>query len=685
MLFVITILIVLVIGLYVYSQKGKKIPKEFKNYKRVPMVKWNFPIVGHGISFSRDIIGFIKKCREEYGDVFQIKIFKKNICIICNKSMVKEFFSKKEHEMSMYGNLESIYFDYAFSDDGTKLHQVIDVMNSTIKVKFDEFLPKMLDEAEKMISKMSNDGIKDDQLLTNLTIEFVARTSARCFLGLSMTPEIYKSLQKFTALLNIVTTMTYFFPKIMIRYTIGLLFNKYRKDFGALIKPYIKDYRQNSDLKESIIMRHCVDQKLSDDETCDAIICLMYVSSENTALGLNATLIDLIQNPIYLEKIRAEIFNNKFDKKTMIQSQSNLLHACVLESARLNSHVFAITRNTFKNSVLGEYYLGDTDRVALCEPLLMSCETAAETFEDPTKYNPDRYLKDRNLIKPDNIITWGSGIHLCPGKLFAIYEIKTAVISILSKYDVYAKSIPPLNYFSPSAYADRTDIKINVKETTTLYENIIVQQIGEATLLRNYFSEKEQQEIYDKIFEVSAGAKEHIDILSEPTSRAFPILMWNNAYTGESNCTEPTNLLGIGNKILKQVPLMNKHSPKIRIQNVNSAYAQLFGADSHMSEHYDQYVDWGISLNLGASIVFTFGKDLLGNKRHVVLNSGDVFVGNFARHLHGVLKILPNTPEWFMNSKNYGRTRCSIQLRDVAGLTNEKMSDKAFKDLLKSY
>ena len=47
-------------------------------------------------------------------------------------------------------------------------------------------------------------------------------------------------------------------------------------------------------------------------------------------------------------------------------------------------------------------------------------------FYDPSRYDTNDSLKDPNIL-----MTWGAGIHLCPGKMFAIYEIKIAVALLL--------------------------------------------------------------------------------------------------------------------------------------------------------------------------------------------------------------------------------------------------------------
>lgn len=667
------ICVILIIGL-----RRKKNHQRMFGYKSVPSVEYNFPIVGHGIQFSRDIIGFIKKCKSKYGNIFHIKVFRKNICVVCDKNMIQEFFKKKEDEMSMYSYLKSIYFDYAFSDNGDGLNRTIDIMNNTVGVRFDEFLPKIIEESKKMVESIK---IKNGMKLTPITIKFVSRTSARCFLGISLTDEMSKNLSEFTELLNRIVPLTYFLPKWLIRNTIGRILIHYRKKFNNLIKPYIFEYRNDPTKTESLIFRHCIDRspKMTDDEICDSILCLMYVSSENTALGLNATLIDLLKNPIYMEKLRAELLLNGNEDKRIIKEQANLLNSCVLESARMNSHVFAITRDTNKSSTLGDYYIGNIDHVVLCEPILMLSEDAIDNFKNPSKYYPERFLIDQSLRNPMNVMTWGAGPHLCPGKMFAIYEIKTGVLALLRKYKMNAINIPKIDYFSPSAFGDMINTEIYAEENIFVEKNYTIQKIGNGYLIRNYFNEEKQIEIYEHLVDISKNSQEHLDIIKEPTKRAFPICMWNNVYTGTSNCTFPDKLIEYGNKIISEFP------DKIGIKNIDSVYGQLFGADGYMAAHYDERIDWGISINLGASAVFTFGKDQNNNINYVVLNSGDVFLGDFATNLHSIEEVMDNVPSWFTKTKNYGRTRCSIQLRNATNVKIEKITDNEFKAYLKSY
>ncbi len=77
------IYIITIILLVFFYTRCKKtiITQKHRLFETSTHRKGGLPIVGHGISFSKDIIGFVKKCYQEYGKVFQLKIFnKKHSC-----------------------------------------------------------------------------------------------------------------------------------------------------------------------------------------------------------------------------------------------------------------------------------------------------------------------------------------------------------------------------------------------------------------------------------------------------------------------------------------------------------------------------------------------------------------------------------------------------------------------------
>ena len=675
-----------------------KRPKTKSGYKNIPLVAGGLPFVGHGLDFSKDVVGFVKKCYDKYGKIFCLKVFNKNIVVICDHELKKEFFKNSEEAMSLYKLLTNIYFADAFSDDPKKLPSIIKLVKSTVAVRFDTFAPKIVDEAQKMIDRLKKQVGNKISIGAEM-IKFVANTSARCFIGLSISDEFYNELIKFTNLLNKIVVMTYFLPKWLLRYSIGIILAKHRKRMTLMLNDEIETYRTNINKNDSLIIRKSVDYtdsetgyQLSNGDIGDIIVCLLYVSSENTALGLLSAMIDLAQNDKYWEKVKLE--STKYLEKNDIKGlfTSELIDSCVMESARLGTHIFPIGRKPCAKDTLGEYFLDNNniDNIALCLPLMMTDnDIAKEVFDEPEIYNPSRYDNNKSAKNANSIMTWGSGSHLCPGKLFAIYEIKMAMalLTITFKQFNVPKTIKK-DYFSPSAFAEKKAIiELELLESPYTLGKIYIsedKQIVEypnGWLIKGYLSNSEQLDYYVNISNmVECNEKVKQD-------KVMPVVQYNMVYTQSSNCARPDQFINLGKDIVDYLNKKSQTFPKHLNKNYNfdSVYMQVYGQDASMKTHYDEYVTWGISLSIGKSCEMIFGNET------IYLESGDVLVADFSKVLHGIKKVHTDGPQWFENEYEYdnnkfintfGGARASIQIRNVSDCKIEKvMTNTEFRNM----
>jgi cytochrome P450 len=696
-------------------KKGRHRPKDSRP---VPIVKESlYPIVGNGLGFSKDIMGFTRKCRQKYGPIFKLSIFRKEIVVICDHKLKKEFFTAKEDTYPLYDILDSLYFSDAFTDDPKWLTQIIGVIKKSITVRYEEFAPKIMDESKKLIKRLRKKC--DGDVHIDLPVEimkFIASTSARCFIGLEITPEFYGHLLKFTKLLNKIVVLTYFLPKWFIRLIFNPFLRPHRKNMTKLLSPIIKKYRENKDLKDSLVLRTAVDtidvlteKPLTDEQIGSIIVCLLYVSSENTALGLTATIADLCKSEKDWNMVKNATIKHMSNNDIKSLFSDPEITACIMESARINTHIFPLNRKPIKpNATIGGYYVGDVDCVVLCEPIMMMYEDA-RSFKNSDLYNPSRFLgKDKESMVPYNVMTWGAGIHLCPGKMFAIYEMIAALAMFttnLERINLPKNSSDP-DYFSPSAFVGRT-VYIKAKSIDQdIIDNMLAKskknfvQIssdsksyniecfdGKGWLIRNFLTTEEQKSLYVYTVELSEGSNEHTEINNTDGITAFPITYENLVYTGTSNCImQPKRWYNLATKIWKLIE-DNKKLIKFPVNDVkefNSLYAQLFSAHSKMDLHKDQYVTWGVSVSIGASCDFQIDNDI------ICINSGDVFIADFSKVNHSVVCIHENTiPGWFSDEfdvKTFDRARCSIQIRDITDKYPKKfMSIEEFKNMTKNY
>ena len=192
-------------------------------------------------------------------------------------------------------------------------------------------------------------------------------------------------------------------------------------------------------------------------------------------------------------------------------------------------------------------------------------------------------------------------------------------------------------------------------------------------ILRNYLNDPDQNDLNNYIcFDLPTRI---LDCDMDSTNNPIPIVFDNLVYTGTSNCAKPKRLYQLADNcwnLLKSSPKCNFSEEK---PNFDSVYAQSYDAGCIMKDHKDQYVDWGVSLNLGSSCQFNF------NGSTIYLNSGDVVVADFSKYVHGVPKILAHTrPYWWQN--NSFSERISVQIRDTSKSTCEHVNEREFFKLI---
>ena len=262
-----------------------------------------------------------------------------------------------------------------------------------------------------------------------------------------------------------------------------------------------------------------------------------------------------------------------------------------------------------------------------------------------------------------------------------------------------------LNYFSPSAFAERkVEVKFDVIEPEYIKNKSNVIEIthdnkkynivkyehdgNNGWLLKKCLSDTEQETYYKYLIDLSRDSEEIKNVLSEyDPQKAYPISYYNNVYTGTSNTSvRPDLMLDYTQNLWK---ILNDNAELLEFEKndnyvFDSMYCQLFSEQGLMARHCDQYVSYGASISIGASCKFGFGSHT------IILNSGDVFVCDFSKVPHEVKEIIPNSmPGWFSEENNakkytFDKARASIQIRNISNCDKDRplISVDEFKKLI---
>ncbi|XP_077533424.1 vitamin D 25-hydroxylase-like [Haemaphysalis longicornis] len=110
--------------------------------------------------------------------------------------------------------------------------------------------------------------------------------------------------------------------------------------------------------------------------------------------------------------------------------------ACIWEVERWKTPTpLGVARESSDDVVIDGYFIPKGTTVI---PNIWACHNDPVFWEDPHKYNPQRFLNDDGKLsqKPEQLIPFSIGRRSCPGEMFASMEIFLMVTFLLQKYNI---------------------------------------------------------------------------------------------------------------------------------------------------------------------------------------------------------------------------------------------------------
>ena len=169
---------------------------------------------------------------------------------------------------------------------------------------------------------------------------------------------------------------------------------------------------------------------MSDQELRDEMITMLLAGHETTATSLSWVVHRLLQNPVVLEKVRAELQRVVGGGPIRVEHVSELeyLDATIKETARLSPIIPAVVRYLEQPTRIGAYEI-PADCVAA--PCIYLTHRRPELWPEPETFNPDRFIGKR--VDPYTFFPFGGGVRHCLGAAFATYEMKIVLAQMLSR------------------------------------------------------------------------------------------------------------------------------------------------------------------------------------------------------------------------------------------------------------
>jgi len=126
--------------------------------------------------------------------------------------------------------------------------------------------------------------------------------------------------------------------------------------------------------------------------------------------------------------------------------QLKVLDKCLKETLRLHPPFILVARKVL-NDVKYKNYTIPKGNFVCVSPML--AHRLPDFHSDPEQFNPARFSEDlEGKIPKYAYLPFGGGKHICSGRKFAMYQLKTVISYILNKYklELVSNQFPKPNY-----------------------------------------------------------------------------------------------------------------------------------------------------------------------------------------------------------------------------------------------
>ncbi|KAI8068359.1 cytochrome P450 [Gongronella butleri] len=438
-----------------------------------PRVPYSLPLVGHSLYLAWDANRFIDWCTKKYGEVFDIDLFGGPVTIASGRAGEEVLKADPEYLSLEEGILKDVlHLHYAIGkttfEIGFHANPVV-ARQAIPKNKMGNFTKDILIGLDQGLNNLLSD---DKEVIINNPSQFlqrfVAHMSVPTLVGgeVGTNKYVIESFAAFTGDItgNIATLML--IPKFLHGWVLPYLqsFHRHRVIMAEHMVPVVRARRaqveagKEFDPSQQTFLQGLIEYekpdgtKYTDEELAEAVLLIAFASVHTTSMNLSFCLYWLIARPDLKDKMVAEIqqvlgdepitsdkldemtFLDNFVREVLRQGVDKLANGKkVLKTFTFNNG-FQVPKGRLIESTNRQMNLGlNVNRAAI------------------DKMDPSASVNRAATTPSRDFVSFGLGKHLCPGRFFAVHEIKLSLITILQRYDIdtaSGKKPHPIKYFA---------------------------------------------------------------------------------------------------------------------------------------------------------------------------------------------------------------------------------------------
>ncbi|KAJ8656501.1 hypothetical protein O0I10_007824 [Lichtheimia ornata] len=451
-----------------------------KSRDDIPLVPYTWPLIGSTPSFNRDPVAFVEKWSQEYGPVFRAHL-QGRIQTIIAAEYVRDIFMNGDFDFIFSVNKRFDPHLLADIDDNTFTIEMLRKVVMKLTTQLKSYTPRAVEfldvGREEFLTNFPAGPVHLPHLYP-LVQHMVGKASAAIFAGtkLASIPEVVESFKNITTEVGAEIAIDSVFLERywgLNRFRMWLMgkFSKSMKRHHHVLKsalrPEIKNrikaasdpsWERPDDMLQIIIETYYTERhgESVDELTEDLVkwlIALIFAAIHTTSENSTVVLYRILSKPGVVEELLEE------QREVLVQhgispdekDPSKMFTGAVIKDlVKLDSACREGMRMRNDYLTLGHTYLGK-------KPITLSCGAVIKPGEDViintwynhrnnsiqkiqgddyTNYNPFRFVgSDRQAARiGDDFLVFGEGKHACPGRWFALQEMKTIISFLIRDY-----------------------------------------------------------------------------------------------------------------------------------------------------------------------------------------------------------------------------------------------------------
>ncbi|RUA15565.1 MAG: hypothetical protein DSY55_06050 [Clostridia bacterium] len=409
--------------------------------KLPPTLSGGLPVLGHALAFRKDRTTLLRRGHQELGDIFALRLANQNVAVVIGPENQKVFFTETDKKLDMakpYAFIRAIFGDLAFLGSPMKYKEQRKIIHAPFRrEKMRQYIRIMQDQVQAWLDSLSDEG---EMSIVSEVGRVVQNVAGYALMGEAFQKQVGREFwdlySDLSAALDPLIPPNWPLPKFRRR-------DRAKARMIEILQPIITERRAHPEryddfLQDFIDARDINGRLLKDDEVISLILGFNFAGHETTTGQAAWTIILLLQNPWYLDKLQEEI-----DRQLPIgdaitdTAMREMMHVqwAIRETERMRPSADMLMRYAQEDVQFGDYIV---PKGWLVQTTAMVAHFLPKLFKDPYAYDPLRFApgREEGSISRFALIGFGGGLHKCAGMNFANNEMFVITSLLFQQFDL---------------------------------------------------------------------------------------------------------------------------------------------------------------------------------------------------------------------------------------------------------